>query len=75
MPTIPHDPDLSQGPALGQHPRGAAQKEVDGLPVEGTWRAHQVPLDGVRTNPEHLTQLEGWMRSYRPESCSTNTGG
>ncbi|MEU1349021.1 phosphoketolase family protein [Streptomyces sp. NPDC005795] len=41
--------------------------EVDGLPVEGTWRAHQVPLPGVRDNPEHLRQLERWLRSYRPE--------
>ena len=41
--------------------------EVDGLPVEGTWRAHQVPLAEVRTNPAHLRQLEDWMRSYRPE--------
>jgi xylulose-5-phosphate/fructose-6-phosphate phosphoketolase len=41
--------------------------EVDGLPVEGTWRAHQVPLAEVRTNPEHLRQLEEWMRSYRPQ--------
>ena len=40
--------------------------EVDGLPVEGTWRAHQVPLSEVRSNPEHLRQLEAWMRSYRP---------
>ncbi|MEU7898187.1 phosphoketolase family protein [Nonomuraea sp. NPDC049152] len=40
---------------------------VDGLPVEGTWRAHQVPLSGVRDNPEHLAMLEEWMRSYRPE--------
>ena len=40
--------------------------EVDGLPVEGTWRAHQVPLAEVRTNPAHLRQLEDWMRSYRP---------
>jgi len=40
---------------------------VDGLPVEGTWRAHQVPLPAVRTNPQHLRQLEEWMRSYRPE--------
>ncbi|MBO0916189.1 phosphoketolase family protein [Streptomyces laculatispora] len=39
---------------------------VDGLPVEGTWRAHQVPLAGVRENPEHLRQLEAWLRSYRP---------
>jgi xylulose-5-phosphate/fructose-6-phosphate phosphoketolase len=41
--------------------------EVDGKPVEGTWRAHQVPLAEVRTNPAHLRQLEEWMRSYRPE--------
>lgn len=40
--------------------------EVDGLPVEGTWRAHQVPLPGVRDNPAHLRQLEAWLRSYRP---------
>ncbi|MFD7921284.1 phosphoketolase [Streptomyces sp. NPDC059740] len=40
---------------------------VDGLPVEGTWRAHQVPLDKVRTDPGHLRQLESWLRSYRPE--------
>jgi xylulose-5-phosphate/fructose-6-phosphate phosphoketolase len=41
--------------------------EVDGLPVAGTWRAHQVPLAEVRTNPGHLRQLEEWLRSYRPE--------
>ncbi|MFF1739094.1 phosphoketolase family protein [Streptomyces mirabilis] len=41
--------------------------EVDGVPVEGTWRAHQVPLAAVRENPEHLRQLETWLRSYRPE--------
>ena len=41
--------------------------EVDGVPVEGTWRAHQVPLPGVRDNPDHLRQLESWLRSYRPE--------
>jgi xylulose-5-phosphate/fructose-6-phosphate phosphoketolase len=41
--------------------------EVDGLRVEGTWRAHQVPLAEVRTNPAHLRQLEEWLRSYRPE--------
>ncbi|MBB6344419.1 xylulose-5-phosphate/fructose-6-phosphate phosphoketolase [Nonomuraea muscovyensis] len=41
--------------------------EVDGVLVEGTWRAHQVPLSGVRDNPEHLAMLEQWMRSYRPE--------
>jgi xylulose-5-phosphate/fructose-6-phosphate phosphoketolase len=41
--------------------------KVDGVPVEGTWRAHQVPLAEVRTNPAHLQQLEEWLRSYRPE--------
>jgi xylulose-5-phosphate/fructose-6-phosphate phosphoketolase len=40
---------------------------VDGLPVEGTWRAHQVPLAEVRTNADHLRQLEAWLHSYRPE--------
>jgi xylulose-5-phosphate/fructose-6-phosphate phosphoketolase len=40
---------------------------VDGVRVEGTNRAHQVPLAGVRENPEHLAQLERWLRSYRPE--------
>jgi xylulose-5-phosphate/fructose-6-phosphate phosphoketolase len=40
---------------------------VDGVQVEGTWRAHQVPLAAVRENPEHLALLEEWLRSYRPE--------
>ncbi|MFD3652034.1 phosphoketolase [Streptomyces sp. NPDC058620] len=48
--------------------------EVDGLPVEGTWRAHQVPLPGVRDNPEHLRQLEAWMRSYGPEELFGGSG-
>ncbi|WP_338693132.1 phosphoketolase family protein [Streptomyces sp. Q6] len=39
---------------------------VDDEPVEGTWRSHQVPLGGVRENPDHLRQLEAWLRSYRP---------
>jgi xylulose-5-phosphate/fructose-6-phosphate phosphoketolase len=48
-------------------PKGwTGPKFVDGLPVEGTWRSHQVPLAEVRTNPEHLAQLESWMASYRP---------
>jgi xylulose-5-phosphate/fructose-6-phosphate phosphoketolase len=41
--------------------------QVDGLPVEGTWRAHQLPLAAVRTNPGHLRLLEEWLRSYRPD--------
>jgi xylulose-5-phosphate/fructose-6-phosphate phosphoketolase len=49
-------------------PKGwTGPKVVDGQPVEGTFRAHQVPLAGVKTNPEHLAQLEAWMRSYEPE--------
>jgi xylulose-5-phosphate/fructose-6-phosphate phosphoketolase len=49
-------------------PKGwTGPKVVDGKPVENTWRAHQVPLDKVRENPEHLKQLEEWMRSYKPE--------
>ncbi|MFH9467657.1 phosphoketolase [Streptomyces clavifer] len=49
-------------------PKGwTGPREVDGLPVEGTWRSHQVPLPGVRDDPGHLRLLEEWMRSYRPE--------
>lgn len=48
--------------------------EVDGLPVEGTWRAHQVPLAAVRDNPDHLRQLEQWLRSYRPEDLFDEQG-
>jgi xylulose-5-phosphate/fructose-6-phosphate phosphoketolase len=49
-------------------------KEVDGVPVEGTWRAHQVPLAEVRTRPEHLRMLEEWMKSYRSEELFDETG-
>jgi xylulose-5-phosphate/fructose-6-phosphate phosphoketolase len=56
-------------------PKGwTGPKFVDGKPVEGTWRAHQVPLDGVRTNPEHLHQLEEWMRSYKSEELFDEKG-
>ena len=48
--------------------------EVDGLPVEGTWRAHQVPLANVRSDPTHLRMLEAWMRSYRPEELFDASG-
>lgn len=49
-------------------PKGwTGPKEVDGHKVEGFWRAHQVPLSGVKENPAHLTQLEEWLRSYKPE--------
>ena len=56
-------------------PKGwTGPKEVDGLPVEGTFRAHQVPLAETRTNPTHRAQLEEWMRSYRPEELFDPTG-
>ncbi|VAW37902.1 Xylulose-5-phosphate phosphoketolase @ Fructose-6-phosphate phosphoketolase, partial [hydrothermal vent metagenome] len=48
---------------------------VDGLPVEGTWRAHQVPLAAPATNPEHLKLLEQWLQSYRPEELFDDKGG
>jgi xylulose-5-phosphate/fructose-6-phosphate phosphoketolase len=47
---------------------------VDGLQVEGTFRSHQVPLAEVRSNPAHLAQLEGWLRSYHPEELFTEDG-
>jgi xylulose-5-phosphate/fructose-6-phosphate phosphoketolase len=56
-------------------PKGwTGPKEVDGEPVEGTWRAHQVPLAEVRTNPGHLSLLESWMKSYRPEELFGDDG-
>ena len=49
-------------------PKGwTGPKVVDGQQVEGTFRSHQVPLSEVRTNPDHLKQLEEWLRSYGPE--------
>ncbi len=49
-------------------------KEVDGLKVEGFWRAHQVPLSGLAQNPAHLAMLESWMRSYRAEELFDASG-
>jgi xylulose-5-phosphate/fructose-6-phosphate phosphoketolase len=49
-------------------PKGwTGPKEVDGHKVEDFWRAHQVPVLDIQTNPEHLRIVENWMRSYRPE--------
>ena len=56
-------------------PKGwTGPKVVDGLPIEGTYRAHQVPLSEPRKNPEHLKMLESWMRSYRPEQLFDKSG-
>ena len=56
-------------------PKGwTGPKEVDGLPVEDTWRAHQVPFAEVRTNPAHLALLVEWLQSYRPEELFDRDG-
>jgi len=56
-------------------PKGwTGPKFVDGVPVEGTFRAHQVPVTNVRDNPEHLSILEDWMRSYKPEKLFDENG-
>ncbi len=56
-------------------PKGwTGPKVVDGLPVEGTFRAHQVPVADVRENAEHLRLLEQWMRSYQPEDLFDEHG-
>ncbi len=48
--------------------------EVGGKPVEDTWRSHQIPLTGVREDPEALRELEGWLRSYRPDELFDGQG-
>ncbi|MEU7587472.1 phosphoketolase family protein [Micromonospora sp. NPDC049230] len=56
-------------------PKGwTGPSEVDGVQVEGTYRAHQVPLSGVHDDPAHLAELERWLRSYRPEELFDATG-
>jgi len=55
-------------------PKGwTGPKELDGVPVEGTWRSHQVPIPDVNT-PGHLRALEDWMRSYRPDELFDDAG-
>ncbi|HEX8856160.1 MAG TPA: phosphoketolase family protein [Thermoleophilaceae bacterium] len=56
-------------------PKGwTGPKEVDGKPAEGTFRSHQVPLADLAKKPEHMRQLEDWMRSYRPEELFDEAG-
>jgi xylulose-5-phosphate/fructose-6-phosphate phosphoketolase len=56
-------------------PKGwTGPREVDGQRVEGTWRAHQVPLAEVRTNPDHLRLLEHWLTGYRPQELFDESG-
>ena len=56
-------------------PKGwTGPEKVDGKPVEGHWRSHQVPMADVLENKKHLNLLESWMRSYRPEELFTTDG-
>lgn len=56
-------------------PKGwTGPKEVDDHRVEGSWRAHQVPLAGIHDNPAHLRQLEAWLKGYRPEELFDTEG-
>jgi xylulose-5-phosphate/fructose-6-phosphate phosphoketolase len=56
-------------------PKGwTGPESVDGLPVEGTWRSHQVPMGEVRTDSGHRELLEAWMRSYHPETLWDEEG-
>ncbi|PAX51904.1 phosphoketolase family protein [Brunnivagina elsteri] len=56
-------------------PKGwTGPKVVDGIPIEGTFRAHQVPLAELATKPEHIKLLEDWMKSYKPEELFDENG-
>jgi xylulose-5-phosphate/fructose-6-phosphate phosphoketolase len=70
------DPGRARWPMIVlRTPKGwTGPKVVDGLPAEGTFRSHQVPLARVRQDPVHLAQLEKWLRSYRPEELFDEQG-
>jgi xylulose-5-phosphate/fructose-6-phosphate phosphoketolase len=56
-------------------PKGwTAPRQVEGHYLEGFWRAHQIPITDIATNPSHLKILESWMRSYKPEEVFDQTG-
>lgn len=56
-------------------PKGwTGPKEVDGKKIEGTWRSHQVPLANLAKQPDHVQQLEQWLKSYRPEELFDENG-
>ncbi|MDA8745676.1 phosphoketolase family protein [Rubripirellula amarantea] len=56
-------------------PKGwTGPKVVDGVPIEGTFHAHQVPLSDPGKHPEHLQMLEDWLRSYRPDELFDDAG-
>ncbi len=68
--------DRPRWPAIVMRtPKGwTGPKEVDGVPIEGTFRSHQVPLSHVRDNPEHLQMLQEWLHSYSPEQLFDDSG-
>ena len=70
------DPGRPRWPMLVlRTPKGwTGPRVVDGLPIEGTWRSHQVPVTAARDNPEHRRILEDWLRSYRPEELFDASG-
>ncbi len=70
-----HEPQRPRWPMIVfRTPKGwTCPKIVDGKPVEGTWRAHQVPITDLE-QPAHLAQLEAWMRSYRPQELFDANG-
>lgn len=56
-------------------PKGwTGPKEIDGIPIEGSFRSHQVPAKEAKTNPKHLKVVENWLRSYRPEELFDKDG-
>ncbi|MGO8950903.1 MAG: phosphoketolase [Ktedonobacterales bacterium] len=75
-PPVLEDRELWRWPVIVlRSPKGwTGPKVVDDKPVEGTFRAHQVPLAEVKTNPVHLAQLETWMRSYDPRRLFDQDG-
>jgi xylulose-5-phosphate/fructose-6-phosphate phosphoketolase len=70
------DPGRPRWPMLVlRTPKGwTGPRIVDGLPIEGTWRSHQVPVTAARDNPEHRRILEDWLHSYRPEELFDASG-
>jgi len=56
-------------------PKGwTGPKEIDGVPIEGTWRSHQVPLTDFEDKPQRVRQLEEWMKSYEPQELFDDNG-
>ena len=81
--SIQHDARTNGAPAeppawpmiVLRTPKGwTGPQEIDGIEVTGSWRSHQVPLSGVKGNPEHLALLDTWLKSYRPEELFDEQG-